>query len=91
MDSKQIRKIVSSLYWGLKQDYEQIDEKDLFYDVGMIVGYCQSINKPKLSSKMYDKFLPTALIESPNLCSSKKLLRASLLLDLTPGKKVGWS
>ena len=58
MDSKRIRKIVSSLYWGLKQDYEQIDEKDLFYDVGMIVGYCQSINKPKLSSKMYNKFMP---------------------------------
>ena len=50
--------MVSSLYWGLKQDYEQIDEKDLFYDVGMIVGYCQSINKPKLSSKIYDKFMP---------------------------------
>ena len=29
MDSKRIRKIVSSLYWGLKQDYEQIDEKGI--------------------------------------------------------------
>ena len=31
MDNKRIKKIISSLYWGLKQDYEQIDEKDLVY------------------------------------------------------------
>lgn len=58
LNNKLIRKTISSLYWGLKKDFEQIAEKELFYDVGMIVGYCQSINKKKLSSKIYNKFMP---------------------------------
>tara|TARA_R100001244_G_scaffold59810_2_gene50197 strand:+ start:13 stop:195 length:183 start_codon:yes stop_codon:yes gene_type:complete len=55
---KGIRKLIANLYWGIKKDFEQIEEKDLFYDVGMIVGYCQSINKSKLSNKIYQKFMP---------------------------------
>tara|TARA_R110000824_G_scaffold249875_1_gene438730 strand:+ start:396 stop:575 length:180 start_codon:yes stop_codon:yes gene_type:complete len=57
MDNKKIRKLIASIFWDLKKDYKNMEQQDCFYDVGMMVGYCQSINKPKLSSKMYNKFM----------------------------------
>ena len=34
-----------------------IDDKEVYYDVGMIVGYLRSLNKDKLAEKIYDKYM----------------------------------
>ena len=57
MDTKKIRKLIASIYWDLKKDFEDMQEQDCFYDVGLMVGYCNSINKVKLSNKIYLKFM----------------------------------
>lgn len=53
-----VRKLVASLYWDLKRDFEQIEEKELFYDVGMMVGLCRGMNRATLANKLYTKFMP---------------------------------
>jgi len=66
----QIRKLVASIFWQLKKDYKQLwsdddfaelnhylNKKEVYYDVGMIVGYLRSLNKDKLAEKVYDKFM----------------------------------
>ena len=61
IEIKEIRKLVANIYWSLKKDHkallEQGDDKEVYYDVGMIVGYLRSINEKKLASKIYDKFM----------------------------------
>ena len=60
-DVQQIRELIASIYWSLKKDHkalsEQGDDKEVYYDVGMIVAYSQAINKTKLADKIYDKFM----------------------------------
>ena len=58
MTLEKIRLNISRVYWKLKEDFEQIEEKELFYDVGLMIGYCYSINKKDLGDKIYDKFIP---------------------------------
>ena len=61
IEIKEIRKLVANIYWSLKKDHkallEQGDDKEVYYDVGMIVGYLRSLNKDKLAEKIYDKFM----------------------------------
>ena len=61
METKRIRSNIASIYWSLKKDYkalwEQGDDREVFYDVGLMLGYCYSISKSKLGSKIYDKFM----------------------------------
>ena len=61
IEIKEVRKLVANIYWSLKKDHkallEQGDDKEVYYDVGMIVGYLRSINEKKLASKIYDKFM----------------------------------
>ena len=61
IEIKEIRKLVANIYWSLKKDHKALwednNEKEIFYDVGMIVGYLRSINKQKLASKIYDEFM----------------------------------
>ena len=61
IEIKEVRKLVANIYWHLKKDHkallEQGDDKEVYYDVGMLVAYCQSLNKSKLADKFYDKFM----------------------------------
>ena len=61
IEIKEVRKLVANIYWSLKKDrkalLEQGDDKEVYYDVGMLVAYSQSLNKPKLADKFYDKFM----------------------------------
>ena len=61
IEIREIRKQVANIYWSLKKDHkallEQGDDKEVYYDVGMIVGYLRSLNKDKLAEKIYDKFM----------------------------------
>ena len=59
-----IRKLVADIFWQLKKDHkgllednDHIDIKEVYYDVGMMVGYLRSLNKDKLAEKVYDKFM----------------------------------
>ena len=61
IEIKEVRKLVANIYWSLKKDHkallEQGDDKEVYYDVGMIVGYLRSLNKDKLAEKIYDKYM----------------------------------
>ncbi len=57
MSKQKLRKVVASMYWDLKNDYEQMELQDIYYDVGLIVGHCLCLNKPNLSDKIYVRFM----------------------------------
>ena len=62
IEIKEVRKLVADIFWQLKKNYKYLsvnthEYSNLTYDVGMIVGYLRSINKKKLASKIYDKFM----------------------------------
>ena len=57
----QIRKLIASIYCSVKKDYKTLwednNEKETFYEVGMLVGYSKSINKDDLAGKFINKFM----------------------------------
>jgi hypothetical protein len=53
---KEIRKLISSVYWDLKKDVEQMDTSDIYFDVGYMTSLCVAINKIELGQKIHDKF-----------------------------------
>ena len=61
MTKEKIRNNIASIYWSLKKDYQALwdqgDDREVFYDVGLCVGYCYSIDKKDLAEKIYDKFM----------------------------------
>ena len=64
IEIREIRKLVASIFWQLKKDHkgllednDYIDIKEVYYDVGMMIGYLRSLNKDKLAEKVYDKFM----------------------------------
>ena len=54
---KEKRKIIADIYWALKNDFNEMELQDIYYDVGLMVGHCLCIDKPKLSNKIYDQFM----------------------------------
>ena len=61
IEIKGIRKLCASIFWSLKKDYKELlkqgDDKEVYYDVGMIVAYLRSLNKDQLAEKVYAKFM----------------------------------
>ena len=57
MDTKEIKKLIASVYWSLKKDADQINTEDIYYDVGYIVSLCLVINKRDIGQKIYDRFM----------------------------------
>ena len=53
---KEIRKLISSVYWDLKKDAEQMDTSDIYFDVGYMSSLCVAIDKVELGQKIHDKF-----------------------------------
>ena len=53
---KEIRKLISSVYWDLKKDAEQMDTSDIYFDVGYMTSLCVAIDKVELGQKIHDKF-----------------------------------
>ena len=53
---QEIRKLISRVYRHLKKDVEQMDERDIYFDVGYMSSLCVAIDKIELSQKIYDKF-----------------------------------
>ncbi len=52
-----IRKIIANIYWDLKNDSKNMELQDIYYDVGLAVGYCQAINRADISRKIYNTFM----------------------------------
>jgi len=61
MTKEKIRNNIASIYWSLKKDHQALwdqgDDKEIYYDVGLCVAYCYSIDKKNLADKIYDKFM----------------------------------
>ena len=60
MNKQEIRKLIASVYKNLKKDHEHLSKnnfEDVYYDVGFMVGLCKSINKSKLGTKIYERFM----------------------------------
>lgn len=57
MNYKKISKLISSTYWNLKRDCEQMNTEDIYYDTGYMVSLCLVIGKKKLGQKIYDSFM----------------------------------
>ena len=61
MDKQKIRNNIASIYWSLKKNHQALwdqgDDKEIYYDVGLCVAYCYSIDKHDLADKIYDKFM----------------------------------
>tara|TARA_R100000234_G_scaffold3792_1_gene3074 strand:- start:79 stop:270 length:192 start_codon:yes stop_codon:yes gene_type:complete len=61
MDKQKIRNNIASIYWSLKKNHQALwdqgDDKEIYYDVGLCVAYCYSIDKHNLADKIYDKFM----------------------------------
>jgi hypothetical protein len=45
------------VYWDLTRDIEQMDTRDIYYEVGYMVSLCVAIGKRKIGQKIYDKFM----------------------------------
>ena len=56
MTTQGIRDNIANLYWSLKKDHQALwdqgDDREVFYDVGLCVAYCLSIDKHKLGDKI---------------------------------------
>jgi hypothetical protein len=53
---KEIRKLISNVYWDLKKDVERMDTSDIYFDVGYMSSLCVAIGKVELGQKIHDKF-----------------------------------
>ena len=58
MKVKEIRKLISNVFWDLKRDFHSdMDTRDIYYDTGYMVSLCVAIDKVELGQKLHDKFL----------------------------------
>ena len=57
MSKEELKKVIASMYWNLKQDCKQMELQDIYYDVGLMVGHCLCLNKPKLADRIYLEFM----------------------------------
>ena len=55
---KQIRKLISKVYWDLKRDVKrEIETKEIYFDVGYLSSLCVAIDKINLGQKIHDQFV----------------------------------
>jgi len=54
------KQILASTIWDLKRDHTQMDEKDVAYDLGYIMGLCNSLGRNRLSDLVLNRFEPYA-------------------------------
>ena len=52
--------ILATTIWDLKRDCTQMDDKDVAYDLGYIMGLCNSLGRTKLADMVLNKFEPYA-------------------------------
>ena len=52
--------ILAGTIWDLKRDYDRMDEKDVAYDLGYIMGLCNSLKRTRLADMVLNRFEPYA-------------------------------
>ena len=54
------RQILASTIWDLKRDCGQMDDKNVAYDLGYIMGLCNSLGRTRLGDLVLNRFEPYA-------------------------------
>jgi len=54
------RQILASTIRDLKRDCRDMEEKDVAYDLGYIMGLCNSLGRTRLSDLVLNRFEPYA-------------------------------
>jgi len=52
--------ILASTIWDLRRDCAQMEDKDVAYDLGYIVGLCNSMGRSRLADMVLSRFEPYA-------------------------------
>ena len=52
--------ILASTIWDLRRDCAQMEDKDVAYDLGYIMGLCNSLGRTRLSDLVLNRFEPYA-------------------------------
>jgi hypothetical protein len=52
--------ILASTIWDLRRDCTQMEDKDVAYDLGYIMGLCNSLGRTRLSDLVLNRFEPYA-------------------------------
>ena len=50
------RQTLASMIWDLKRDYQQMADTDVAYDLGYIMGLCNSLGRTRLSDLVLNRF-----------------------------------
>ena len=50
------RQILASTIWDLKRDCQQMEDKDVAYDLGYIMGLCNSLKRSRLADMVLNRF-----------------------------------
>ena len=54
------KQILASTIRDLKRDYTQMEDRDVAYDLGYIMGLCNSLGRTRLSDLVLNRFEPYA-------------------------------
>ena len=54
------KQILASTIRDLKRDCQQMEDKDVAYDLGYIMGLCNSLGRSRLSDLVLNRFEPYA-------------------------------
>ena len=52
--------ILASTIWDLKRDCRSMEDRDVAYDLGYIMGLCNSLGRSRLSDLVLNRFEPYA-------------------------------
>jgi hypothetical protein len=56
LNFKPIEQTLARTIWDLKRDCDQMDERDVAYDLGYIMALCFSLGRKRLASRLLDRF-----------------------------------
>jgi len=56
LNFKPIEQTLARAVWDLKRDCEQMDEKEMAYDLGYLMALCFALGRKRLASRLLDRF-----------------------------------
>jgi hypothetical protein len=51
-----IEDTLAQAVWDLKRDCQQMDDKDVAYDLGYIMALCMALGRKRLAGRVLDRF-----------------------------------
>jgi len=55
-DVKTVSSTVARTIWDLKRDCDRMEDRDVAYDLGYILGLCNSLGRTRLSDLVLNRF-----------------------------------